>query len=561
MRRDGRSVCDGRWVNALRGIGVLLLLGFCVAVAADEADPGAGSEPAPSDEQQIELADVIVDGQLVMRVRGTTSFPAARRAQEIEARIIAIARDPSIPADVISVQDDGERTHLRMGGRLVVDLFDADAALEGLTRQLLAELRRDRIAEVIAAYRHDRSPEVLAQKGAYALAAIAVSIALIFVAWWGFHRLADLLDRRLQRRIKELEAKSARLLRARSLAELLRGLVKLIYIGFVVAILYLGIHYVLGLFPWTRGTADLLFGLVLNPLKEIATGALATIPDLIRLFILYLVTRYLLSMIRGFFAGIDRGNVKLPSFDRELAWPTYRIVRFVVIVFAVVMAYPYIPGSDSEAFKGMTVLIGLVISLGSSSIIGNIIAGYSLIYRSPFKVGDRVNINDTVGEVTEVRVLTTRLRSLKNEEVVIPNTAVLNGEVINYSTLARDQGLILHTAVGIGYETPWRQVEAMLKQAVERTGGLLAKPKPYVLQQALGDFAVTYEINAYCNDASNMVQIRSALHRNILDVFNEYGVAIMTPAYVADPPDPKLVPPAQWYAAPAQPPVEVDDDR
>jgi small-conductance mechanosensitive channel len=149
--------------------------------------------------------------------------------------------------------------------------------------------------------------------------------------------------------------------------------------------------------------------------------------------------------------------------------------------------------------------------------------------------------------------LTTRLRSLKNEEIVIPNTKVLTEEIVNYSTRAREQGLIVHTTVGIGYETPWRQVEAMLKEAAGRTSGLLDKPKPFVLQQALGDFAVTYEINAHCNDANNLAQIYSALHRNILDVFNEYGVAIMTPSYVADPEEPKLVPKAQWYAPPAAP--------
>jgi len=223
------------------------------------------------------------------------------------------------------------------------------------------------------------------------------------------------------------------------------------------------------------------------------------------------------------------------------------------IIFAIVLAYPHIPGSQSDAFKGISLLMGLIISLGSSSIIGNIIAGYSLVYRRPFRIGDRVRVNDTVGDVMEIRVLVTRLRSLKNEEVVIPNTAVLNGDVINYTTLARKEGLILHTTVGIGYETPWRQVEAMLKLAASRTSGLLKKPKPFVLQTELGDFAVTYELNAHCTDTKNMPQIYSALHRNIQDVFNEYGVAIMTPTYVGDPPEPKLVPEDQWYAPPAKP--------
>jgi len=534
-----------------------LLLGAC-AVAAAQEGLASGDAADPAEVEHVEVADVVIDGELVMRVRGTASFPAERRAAEIKQRIIAIARDARVPADAITIKEGDERTTLAIGSQHIVDLLDADAALEEINRHVLAGALKNRIVETIAAYRRDRSPDVLLEKGVYAIAAIAVSAGLIVVVWLGFHRLADLLDRRLQRQIKELEAKSARLIRARSLTGLLRGLIKLVVLGLVVLTLYLSINYVLGLFPWTRGAADLLFGLILDPLKEIGTGVLATIPDLIRLVILYLVTRYVLKMIHGFFAGIDNGHVKLPSFERDLAWPTYRIVRLLVVAFAVVMAYPYIPGSDSEAFKGISVLLGLVISLGSSSIIGNIIAGYSLIYRRPFKVGDRVKIAGTIGEVTEIRVLTTRLRSLKNEDVVIPNTAVLNGEVINYSTLARERGLILHTTVGIGYETPWRQVEAMLKQAAERTSGLLNKPRPFVLQQALGDYAVTYEINAHCNDPNNMMQIYSALHRNILDIFNEYGVAIMTPSYVADPSEPKLVPKDQWYAPPAQPPADAE---
>jgi len=259
-------------------------------------------------------------------------------------------------------------------------------------------------------------------------------------------------------------------------------------------------------------------------------------------------------MIRAFFEGVDSGAVKLASFAQEWAWPTYRILRLLVIVFALVVAYPYIPGSQSDAFKGISLFIGLIISLGSSSIIANIIAGYSLAYRRPFRVGDRVRINETVGDVLEMRALVTRLRSLKNEEVVIPSTAILSGEVTNYSTLAAEEGLILHTTVGIGYETPWRQVEAMLKLAANRTTGLLKKPAPFVLQKRLGDFAVTYEINAYCENPKGMLQLYTALHQNILDVFNEYGVAIMTPAYVGDPPALKVVPKEQWYAAPAAAP-------
>ena len=539
---------------AFRRFAFGLFLLVCSAAAAQ--DPGEPGGTAPSSSEKVQLADVIVDGHLIMKVRGTTSFPAARRAAEYEQNIIDAARDESIPAEAVTLKVEEERTLVMAGDRLLLDMVDADAAIEGLSRQFLAEVRQERLQEVIANYRRDRSPRVLLTKSAYAVATILVAVGLIFGFWKGFRHLGDFLDRRLRSRIRDLEAKSAQFVRSQEVAKILRGLLQALLVVLIALTLYFSLNFVLGLYPWTRGFAIWLFGLILNPLEQMGEGLLATIPGLFWLVIIYFITSYILKMIQTFFRNIDRGAVKLASFEREWAWPTYRILRLVVVVFALVVAYPHIPGSDSEAFKGITVLLGLIISLGSTSIIGNIIAGYSLTYRSPFKIGDRIKINDTVGEVTEIKVLTTRLRSLKNEEVVIPNTAVLNGEVVNYSTLAHEQGLILHTTVGIGYETPWRQVEAMLKQAADRTSGLLEKPKPFVLQKELGDFAVIYEINAYCSDPRNMAQIYSALHRSILDVFNEYGIAIMTPSYEADPSEPKLVPKGQWYAAPATAPAE-----
>ncbi|MGB5834518.1 MAG: mechanosensitive ion channel family protein [Thiohalocapsa sp.] len=558
--RTEEPACRRHFQRLIVAALAVLLSITCLAVAADEAADAKAevkaTERTTTSNEPVELAAVVVDGLLVMKVRGSDSFPAARRAAEIKQRIIEAAQDARLPTDAVTIEAAEDRTLLLAGERLLLDIFDADAEIEGLSRDLLAEDRQGRIQEVIAAYRAERSPEVLLKKTAYAVAAVLLAAVLIFAFARASRALAKLLDRRLQEQIKTLEQKSARLIRSRNLAALLRTLTKIAFFALVALTIYVSMQFVLGLFPWTRESADWLFGLVLTPLQEIGLGLLAAIPNLIRLLILFFITRYILRTVYAFFHAIDNGAIKLASLDRELALPSYRLVRLVIILFAIVMAYPYIPGSDSAAFKGISVLAGLIISLGSQSIIGNIIAGYSLLYRRPFKIGDRIKIGDTVGNVTELRVLTTRLRSPKNEEIVLPNTAVLNGEVINYSTRAREQGLILHTTVGIGYETPWRQVEAMLKEAASRTSGLLAKPKPFVLQQALGDFAVTYEINAHCNDANNMAQIYSALHRNVLDVFNEYGVAIMTPSYIADPPEPKLVAKEQWYAAPATPPAE-----
>jgi small-conductance mechanosensitive channel len=202
----------------------------------------------------------------------------------------------------------------------------------------------------------------------------------------------------------------------------------------------------------------------------------------------------------------------------------------------------------------VSIFIGVIFSLGSSSFIANLIAGYSMTYRRAFRVGDRIRVGDVTGDVTESGLMVTRLRTVKNEEVVVPNSAILNNHIVNYSAYARTGGLILHTTVGIGYETPWRQIEAMLLMAAERTPGLLKEPPPFVLQKGLGDFCITYEINAHCSEPLAMARIYAELHRNILDVFNEYGVQIMTPAYEGDPEQPKVVPKEQWFASPANPP-------
>ena len=270
-----------------------------------------------------------------------------------------------------------------------------------------------------------------------------------------------------------------------------------------------------------------------------AKAVAARIPDLLILAIVYYLFRFALRLIRHFFEAVEQKTVTLAGFDADWALPTYKIVRFAVIAFGLIVAYPYIPGSQSAAFKGISLFVGVVFSLGSSTAVSNIIAGYMMTYRRVFKVGDRVKVGDVFGDVIATRLQVTHMLTLKNEEVTIPNSQILTGNVMNFSSMAGTRGLILYTTVGIGYETPWRQVEAMLLLAAERTPGLLKEPRPFILLKGLGDFAVTYELNVYCDKPHEIAWIYAELQRRILDVFNEYGVQIMTPAYRADTPEPK----------------------
>jgi small-conductance mechanosensitive channel len=527
--------------------GVLWLLAAAPVEAQEPASLAAERPPLI----EIDAAPVRLDGRTLFRVRGVSSLDAASRARAIEGRIEAVAADRAIAADTLRVIEVDGLLRIFAGDRPIVAIAPADARLEQVLPATLAETHLGRIRRGIVDYRVDRSravlqPAVLRTAGA-ALLAIVVAVLVVF----GTFRIARLADGHLQRKIGSVGIKNYELVREERVRDVFRGMLRGIGGLLLLAIALTFLSYSLGQFPWTRGTSAGLVALALGPLQTMGRGIVQQIPNLVFLAIFFVVVRFVLRFTRLLFEGIGRGFLTFSNFDAEWATPTYKIVRLAIIAFAIVVAYPYIPGSQSDAFKGVSLFVGVLLSLGSSSAIANFIAGYTLTYRRLFRIGDRVKIGGYVGDVTEQKLQVTRLRSPKNEEIVIPNSQILNGEVVNYSSLARTKGLILHTDVGIGYETPWRQVEAMLMMAAEATPGVLREPRPFVLQKALGDFAVTYELNAYCDAPQAMGTLYTALHRQVLDVFNQYGIQIMTPAYEGDPATPKIVPPDQWHVAPA----------
>lgn len=498
-------------------------------------------------------APVVLDGKTLFLVRGISAFPAERRASEIAARIEALAANPGFDPTTLKISAQPDVTMIAAGNQRVIAIFDADAVLESVDRGILAEAYLQRIREAITEFRQIRTTQALVHSALYIS---ATSIAFAVFIWLGRRakrRLDDLLERRLRARIEGLESQSYQIVRAKHLWGFLQGAIRLLWVAAVLLVGLFYLEFALSELPWTRQTGNRLFDLVIEPLRVMGIGLVKVMPDLIFLAILALVTRFVIKALRIFFTGVADGAIKLQNFDPDWAWPTHRLLRLFVIAFALVVAFPYIPGSSSDAFKGVSIFLGVVFSLGSSSVIANIIAGYTMTYRRAFKLGDRIQVGEHIGDVTEVRQLVTHIRTPKNEEVVVPNSLILNSSVVNYSTLARSSQLVLHTTVGIGYETPWRQVEAMLLEAADRTQGLLKNPAPFVLQKSLGDFCVNYEINVFCDNAQAMNRLYTALHQNILDVFNEYGVQIMTPNYVADTPQAKLVPRDQWFLPPAKP--------
>jgi len=524
---------------------VALLLSLVVGT-----DAWAQGSPAQPVEAEIVTAPVTLDGAVLFRVRGVSSYAADKRADLISGRIATAAADPAVRIDGVHTVPIDNGIRIDAGDQLLLAVVDADARLEHVAATDLAAAHVNQIREAIVHYREARSPEALWRSGirtAIATVLLLMSTGLLIWFWRWFD---GLLQRRVQARIHSVGIQSFEVMRAEQIRAALQSAlfaVRVILFGGL-TLVYAG--YVLAQWPATHELSHGVAGLALDPLRTLAAAFVRNIPRLAFLAVLFVVVRVILRVTRLFFEAVGRGTVRLGGFDAEWAEPTYKLARIGVVAFALIVAYPYIPGSESEAFKGVSLFIGIVFSLGSSSAISNVIAGYMMTYRRAFKAGDRVKIGDAVGDVIEARLQVTHLRSPKNEEIIIPNSEILSGQVLNYSSLAHTTALLLHTEVAIGYATSWRHVETILLDAAARTPGLAAQPAPFVRIKSLGEFAVTYELNAPCGDVKAMLATYTRLHQNVLDVFNEHGVQIMTPAYEGDPPEPKVVPLRDLYAPP-----------
>lgn len=525
---------------------VLLAPLLAFGAAGDEA-----RSTAPALELTLETAPVEIDGQVLFTVRGLSSFPAEKRAQTIGRRIEEAAGDAGFASAGLKVDTIETGSVILAGKTALMVVTDADAQLEQTTRENLAALHLARIRQAIDEYRLTRSTDYLIKAalhaaGATVLLAAGIAVLLLLNRW-----LDKAVSRVLKRRVHDVDIQSFEVVRSDTIWKALHGVILAIGIMTIVVSIYAYLQYVLALFPWTRSVSNDLLNLSTRAARRLGKSTAEIIPDVLILIIIYFLTRFTLGRVRKFFAAVEQKRVVFTQFEPDWAMPTYKLLRVLILAFAVVVAYPNIPGSQTAAFKGISIFIGLMLSLGSSTSISNLIAGYLMTYRRVFKVGDRVKVGDVVGDVVAVRLQVTHLRTNKNEEVTIPNSQILNSDVTNYSSLAGTKGLILHTTVGIGYEVPWRQVEAMMLTAAGRTAGVLSDPSPFILLTKLGDFSVSYELNVYVRDTEMIGKRYAELHRHIIDVFNEYQVQIMTPAYEGDPDQPKVVPPERWYSAPA----------
>ena len=257
------------------------------------------------------------------------------------------------------------------------------------------------------------------------------------------------------------------------------------------------------------------------------------IPNVFFILLFAFITHQMIKIVGILSSAISRGAISFPKFHKEWANPTEKIIKFLIILLAIIMTAPYLPGFDTPAFKGITIFLGIILSLGSTAAVANIVAGLVLIYMRAFRVGDRVKVNNIEGDIKEHSMLITRIRTIKNRIITIPNSLVLASPIINYSIMAENPGIVISTTVTIGYDVPWRKVHTLLMDSAIQTANVLKNPNPFIMQSKLDDYSITYELNAYTNQASNRHFILSELHQHIQDNFNAANIEIMSPQYTA----------------------------
>lgn len=498
----------------------LLLLSQAFAIGAPENHPSA---------------TLMVEGQPLFEFRSRVgSMPPVDRVRVISERISRLSKDRLIDLESIAAHDAGEiGWEVLAGENLLLVITPEDAKLAGHSAKLIAQSIAFRLKEILTEDRRAKSPREILIHSLYALGYLLGLVILL----WGISALYRRFEKRLladhSRLRNGLKIKDFEILPAERITYFVLGVLKTTRIAVVLMLFYFFVPLVLSLFPWTAKLSPILLGYILNPLKQVLHGLVAFIPNLFFIALNILVVRFFLKFIRIFFNQIENGTLRFTGFYPDWAHPTYQLVRALAVAFTLVIIFPYIPGSSSPAFQGVSVFIGVLVSLGSTSAVANVVAGIVITYMRSFRPGDRVKIADTVGDIVEKTLLVTRVRTVKNTDITIPNSLVLSSHIINFSSLAASDGLILHTEVTIGYDAPWIKVHELLIQAARKTDGILSTPAPFVLQTALEDSYVRYQINAYTRQANAMAQIYSSLHQNIQDCFNEANVEIMSPSYSA----------------------------
>jgi small-conductance mechanosensitive channel len=530
-----------------RGLGSLLVFSTVLMASSLTTDAAPIAKPAV----KVEPAPVIFDGKTVIEVQwGYGTFSPAVRARGITQRLASIADDRSFP-DTVTITPSERGLDLMVGDRIIASVFDGDAEAAGARQEVVAWQWQGAFHRAIVEYRSEHSQAKLVRRTVLTALMVLFTLTVLWGLWVSSRWVEDWVSTAVVRRLRTSREPGLSLIDTQEVDELIRVGVHAIRLALSVFMLYLMFQVLFLIFPQTRPMGGKMLQAVLSPLREFGSEVVSSTPSLIFIVIIAVVCRYVLNLLSFAFAQIRVGRVRIQGFKAHWAPVTKKLLNVLVIVLAVLIAYPYIPGSETPAFKGVSLFLGVLLSLGSTGVVANLFNGIVLTYMDSFQVGDYIEIGQMSGYVESTSLFATRLRTRQGRTITMPNQQVLNSHITNYSTGAGGKTLSLSVTVGIGYDTPWRQVEAILLSAASKTQVITKLPAPFVLETALDSLQVLYELTVFFADQARMSEVRTELTRNILDEFNLYGVQILTPSYIEDPPKPAVVPKENWYKAPA----------
>jgi small-conductance mechanosensitive channel len=532
------------------------LLSLLCTVAAIAADPPARSgtqvaekgSPAPA---ALAPATLKIQNRPIVTLRGTLlGYSPNQRVEAAEARINAVIEQGTWGTATTKTITEGLLVQIGNQGMFVITPGDLNT-LAGETPEEAGEKAVRNLKTALGEIEESRKAETFLRGGGYTVAATLILLLVLAGIrrsrrWLKTH-LADVVGPRLK------------LLAIGGFTQHIEGII--LFLGGIVGItawalslfsLYLWLDFSFMQFPYTRPWGEQLHDYMTSGIRAIALTIVDFIPGLVIVAVIFFITRFLARIGRLFFDAVESGRVSVPGIYAETAQPTRRIVTVILWLFALVMMYPYLPGSNSDAFKGVSVFVGLLLSIGSAGTVNQAVSGLMLMYSRALRVGDYVQIGETVGTVVALGMFSTRIRTPWGEIVSFPNAVIVGTTTKNYSREEETGGTLLTTTVTIGYNAPWRQVHAMLIEAAMRTEGLLKEPLPRVLQRSLSDYYVEYMLGARIAEPQTRIAVLDTLHRNIQDVFNEYGVQIMSPHYRSDPAEKVWVPKDKWHEAPAK---------
>jgi len=527
-------------------------------------------------------APVVISGNTLFYLYAQVGpYTPQQRAGVVSERLESLVGDLSVKTSEITVLNDRNSSRIIAKGRLLVSLDVDDAVPENEPLENLAVSYRSVIAIAVDEMRRQekqKKNEVEQQKLLQAeqrdreqrrrdmiygiIIAVAVTLILILILKllnWGAGKMYSRLREWSSSRIKPLKIQQLEVISSEKIAGAIRLIVRALHLFLLLVLLYVYLSFILNAFQGTRGIALSGEAYLTNILKFLGKSLVSYVPNLFFIALTIVITFYIIRFTRFIFNEIKEGTISIPGFHEDWYDSTRKIVIFLIIAMAAAVAFPYIPGYESPAFKGISLFLGVLFSLGSTSAIANIVAGVILTYTLSFKIGDRVKIGDAMGDVVEKSLLVTRVRTIKNEVISIPNAMVISHQIINFSSSCTDgvcgpSNLILHTTVTIGYDVPWRTIHELLISAAQTTQGINSEPEPFVLQKSLDDYYVCYELNAYTDNPHIMAKTYSLLHMNIQDRFNERGVEIMSPHYRALRDGSEVTIPSQYRAKEYAPP-------